>query len=111
MRCAVTFDATMVRAEGDAVLLAVRVKPRSARAGIQGERAGRLLVQVTAPPLDGRANQAVCRLLATAVGVASGRVSIAGGERGRDKLVRIEGLAVTEVTQRLGVAGAGADRR
>ena len=101
----------MVRAEGDAVLLAVRVKPRSARAALQGERAGRLLVQVTAPPLDGRANEAVCRLIARTMGVAAGRVSVAVGQRGRDKVVRIERIAVEEVTERLARASADANAR
>jgi uncharacterized protein len=93
--------AEMLRADGDAVLLAVRVKPRGTRAAVEGERAGRLLVQVTAPPLDGRANEAVCRVLARAMGVAAGRVRIASGERGRDKLVRIEGVTVAQVEDRL----------
>ena len=98
----------MLRAEGDAVLLAVRVKPRSARAAVQGERAGRLLVQVTAPPLDGRANEAVCRVLAAALGIAARRVSIVSGQRQRDKLVRIERLPVAEVAGRLRAAAGGA---
>jgi uncharacterized protein len=99
---------TMLRTEGDAVILAVRVKPRSARAAVQGERNGRLLVQVTAPPQDGRANEAVCRLLAANLRVAAGRVRIVSGQRGRDKLVRIDGLAAQDVAARLTAAGADA---
>jgi len=91
----------MLSADGDSVLIAVRVMPRTARTEIVGERAGRLLVKVTAPPLEGRANDAVRRVLAKATGVAASRVRLVSGERGRDKLVRIEGLSVDETLRRL----------
>jgi uncharacterized protein YggU (UPF0235/DUF167 family) len=45
-----------------------------------------------APPLDGRANEAVCRLLAGVPGVRPSRVSILRGNRARDKVVAVEGL-------------------
>ncbi len=98
---------TMLRAEGDAVMLMIRVKPRSSRAAVVGERGGRLLVQVTAPPEAGRANEAVCRLLARKLKVAAGRVGVVSGQRARDKLVRIDGLTQDEVAARLAGAGAG----
>jgi uncharacterized protein (TIGR00251 family) len=90
----------------EAVILAVRVKPRSSRDGAAGERAGRLLVEVTAPPVDGRANDGLCRVLASELGIARSRVSIVRGETGRDKLVRIEGLTSATVAARLGVQTA-----
>jgi uncharacterized protein (TIGR00251 family) len=73
------------------VELDVRVVPRAAREQIAGMRDGRLLVRVTAPPLDGRANAAVCALLAKAAGVPKGAVSVVRGEAARDKRVRIDG--------------------
>jgi uncharacterized protein (TIGR00251 family) len=87
--------------DGDSVLLAIRVIPRASRTEIVGERAGRLAVRVTAPPLEGRANDAVRRLLAKALGVTVGRVQVVSGERGRDKRVRIEGISATEAARRL----------
>lgn len=66
-----------------------------------GERAGRLLVRVTAPPVDARANEALCRLLAKRAGVARGRVWIVSGERSRDKRVRIDGVGDAEVRRAL----------
>ena len=69
----------------------MRVIPRAARDGLAGMRDGRLLVRVTAPPLDGRANVAVCALLAKVAGVPKGAVSVVRGETSRDKRVRIEG--------------------
>jgi uncharacterized protein (TIGR00251 family) len=70
----------------------VRVIPRARRDELAGERDGRLLVRVAAPPVDGKANGAVCALLAAAAGVPKGRVSIVRGAQARDKLVRIEGV-------------------
>ena len=55
--------------EGDA-LVRVRLQPRARGDEIVGERAGALLVRVSAPPLDGRANQALCRLLAKAAALS-----------------------------------------
>jgi uncharacterized protein (TIGR00251 family) len=91
----------MLSADGNSVLIAVRVTPRAARTEIAGVRGGRLVVRVTAPPLEGRANDALRRLLAKATGVAASRVEVVGGERGRDKLVRIEGLALNEARRAL----------
>lgn len=85
------------------MVVAVRVKPRASQTRVEGERGGRLIIQVTAPPLDGRANEAVCKLLAKALGMPASRVTIVGGERSRDKLVRIGGITVDTVAERLRV--------
>lgn len=77
--------------------LAVRVQPRSRRDEIAGVRGGALLVRVAAPPVDGRANDAVCRVIARAAGVAPSRVSVERGAAGRDKVVRIAQTTVREV--------------
>jgi len=76
-----------------AVELDVRVIPRASREGLAGTRDGRLLVRVSAPPVDGRANAAVQALLAKACGVPKGAVSVVRGESSRDKRVRIDGDA------------------
>lgn len=73
--------------------LQVRLQPRARRDEVVGERDGRILVRVTAPALEGRANEALCRLVAKRLGVAKSRVSIVRGERSRDKLLWIEGVA------------------
>jgi uncharacterized protein len=83
--------------------LEVRVHPRAGRDEIVGERAGALLVRLTAPPVDGRANEALCRLLARRLRVAPTRVTLLRGARSRDKVVRIEGLSSTEITHSLGL--------
>ena len=84
----------------------MRVIPRARRDELAGERDGRLLVRVTAPPVDGKANAAVCALLAGALGVPRGAVQVVRGETLRDKLVRIEGVEdEAAVRARLGLSG------
>lgn len=70
--------------------LEVRVVPRAKRDEVAGMRAGRLLVRTTAPPADGKANAAVCRLVAAHLGVPLRRVTIVTGRHRRDKLLRID---------------------
>jgi uncharacterized protein len=70
----------------------VRLRPRGSKDELAGVRDGVLQAKVTAPPVDGRANRALCRLIAKRVGVAPSRVSVVRGERSREKLVRVEGL-------------------
>ena len=72
--------------------MALRVQPRSRRNEIAGERAGALLVRVTAPPVDGKANEAARRLLAKRLGVPVGRVAVIRGESSRDKLIEVDGI-------------------
>jgi uncharacterized protein (TIGR00251 family) len=82
--------------------IAVRVQPRAGRDEIAGERGGALVVRVTAPPVGGKANEAVRKLIAKRLGVAPGRVSVVRGASSRDKLVEIEGLDDEAVRHRLG---------
>lgn len=88
---------------GIAAELEIRLQPRASREAIGGEREGRLVVRVTAPPLDGAANTALRRLIAKRAGVARGRVAIVSGERSRDKRVRVEGIEPVELRRRLGL--------
>ncbi len=76
----------------DGLRLRVRVQPRASRDGLLGEREGALVVRLTAPPLEGRANQALARLLGKALGVAPSAVRVVRGEAGRDKLVAVAGV-------------------
>ena len=82
----------------------VRVVPRAKRNELAGERAGALLVRVTAPPVDGKANAAVCRLIARAAGVPPSRVSVVRGASARDKVVRVEGVEAGALRVAVGLA-------
>jgi uncharacterized protein (TIGR00251 family) len=82
-------------------VLPVRAQPGARRAGVQGEQNGALKVAVTAPPQDGRANQALVEALHTALGVKRSQVELIGGQTGRDKRFLIRGLARAELEKRL----------
>ena len=83
------------------IKIEVRLTPRASRDEVVGMRDGVLRVRVTAPPVDGKANEALRRLIAKRLGLAKGRVTIERGERGRLKLLRIEGTDA-EAVRRLG---------
>jgi uncharacterized protein (TIGR00251 family) len=72
-----------------ALVLELRVQPRSSREGIDGYVAGRIRVRVNAAPVDNAANRRVLELLAKAFGVPRSRVELISGASGRDKRVRI----------------------
>jgi uncharacterized protein (TIGR00251 family) len=88
-----------------AVRIAVRLQPRASRDEIVGLRDGVLVVRVTAPPVDGRANGALCKLIARRAGVAASRVSVVRGERSRDKLVQVEGVEAEALAAALAAGG------
>jgi len=71
-----------------------------------GEHNGALKVAVTAPPEDGRANQALVETLAEALGLKRSQVELIGGPTGRDKRFLIRGVTKEELQGRLGLPGA-----
>jgi len=81
--------------------LRVRAQPRASHDGIAGLRDGAVLVRLTAPPVDGAANVALCRLLARTLGCPPSAVTLLQGSKGRDKLVRIAGLGRDDVRRAL----------
>jgi uncharacterized protein (TIGR00251 family) len=81
-----------IRPAGTAVVIDVRVVPRSGRSGIAGTRDGALLVRLNAPPVEGAANAELVEIIARVLRVPKRAVSIASGERSRQKRVRVEGV-------------------
>ena len=85
----------------------MRLQPRARANEIVGERDGALLVRVTAPPVAGRANDALCRLIAKRARVGVRRVSIVRGAAAREKVVRVEGVGAEELGKALEVSSKG----
>jgi uncharacterized protein len=90
-----------LRAGADGVTLRVRVQPRASREGLGGVRAGALVVRLGAPPVDGRANDALLRYVAAALEMAPSSVRLQQGARGRDKLLLLAGASIDAVRARL----------
>lgn len=101
---AARYDGAMewnMAADGDGVVVAVKVVPNASRDVIVGLLGDALKVKVAAPPEGGRANAAVEALLAAALGVAARNVSVVGGHTQARKRVRIGGVGVERVRKLL----------
>jgi uncharacterized protein len=85
----------------DGCEIAVRLQPRAGANEIVGVRDGVVVVRVTAPPVEGRANEALCRLIAKRARVGVRRVSVVRGERSREKVIRVEGIAARVLREAL----------
>jgi uncharacterized protein (TIGR00251 family) len=88
--------------------LTLRVSPGAARSVVVGRHGGGWKVRVAAAPEDGRANDAVVRLLAETLALPARDVEIVSGRSSRDKIVALEGMRPEEIERRLAEAsGAG----
>jgi uncharacterized protein (TIGR00251 family) len=74
------------------VSLRIRVKPRASKSRVLGEREGELEVAVSAPPVDGAANEELVRVLADHFEVPKSTITIFRGATGRSKIVRISSV-------------------
>jgi uncharacterized protein (TIGR00251 family) len=90
-----------VSPDGPDCLVTIRVIPRSGRTRIDGVRAGALLVRLAAAPVEGAANDALLDLLATHLRVPPRTLTIASGQKSRDKKVRVTGLDAATLVARL----------
>ena len=93
---------------GETTRLRLRVSPGARRAAVVGRQGDAWKVRVTAPPEDGRANEAVLRLLADALSMPRASLTLVSGHTGRDKIVLLDGVGPALIERRL--ASATADR-
>lgn len=81
-----------IRETSKGVLLPIRVVPRVAKNEIQGVHGDALKVRLQAPPVEGKANQALIRFLSDTLDIPRSQLSVASGETGRNKAVLIAGI-------------------
>jgi uncharacterized protein len=93
----------------EAFLLRVRLTPRASRDQIDGWNGDLLRVRVAAPPVEGRANDALIRLLAKALDVPPSRLRLVKGRTSREKVVAVDGVSEEDVRARLGGGKARED--
>jgi uncharacterized protein (TIGR00251 family) len=84
--------------------LQVRVIPRAGRTAVAGRRGESVLIRLAAAPVDGAANEALIDLLSDTFGVPRRRITIASGQRTRDKRVEIDGIDDAAIAARLSAA-------
>ncbi len=86
----------------EGITLAVKVVPRAKRDEIVGVEGDALKVRLTAPPVEGKANEALVKFLAKKLDVRRGDIEILHGETGRHKLVRVRGLSAERLKKVIG---------
>ena len=79
----------------------IKVHPRARKEGITGSVGHALKVALTAPPVEGRANEACIEFFAKLLKVPRSSVSIAAGQNSRNKVIRVAGLSADQVRGRL----------
>ena len=93
-----------VRWDGKDLLLTVRVQPRAGRNELIASEEQGLKVRLTAPPVDGKANRALERFLARALGTPASRIEIVKGKSSRTKHVLLSGISLPEARAAIGAA-------
>ena len=88
-----------LRHEGERIIFTIRVTPRASANAVGGERDGALLVRVSAPPVEGKANDAVVTVLAKALGLPKSSVRVERGGATRTKLISVPRGAEAAVRQ------------
>ena len=90
-----------IRETSQGATFAVRVQPRARRNAVAGEVGDALKIALSAPPIEGRANEACIEFLAEFLKVPRSSVTIAAGETSRNKVIRIAGISAVELRRRL----------
>ena len=80
----------------------MRVQPRAQRTAIAGEIGDALKISLTAPPVDGRANQTCIDFLAELLDIPRSSITIISGQTSGNKIVRVQGISAAEVRNKLG---------
>lgn len=94
-------DGDAVEARSDGILLRVKVQPKASRNAILGERGGRLRVSLTAPPVEGAANEALLRYLADVLSVRRQQIVLKSGEHARDKSLLVRDVDLEQINDAL----------
>ena len=86
-----------IKARGDAAIITCRVHPNTGRDAVKEVRDDQLVINLSAPAVEGKANEALVRFLSKRLKVAKSRISLIQGEKNRNKVVAIEGMDPSEV--------------
>lgn len=92
----------MIRETPEGFLLNVKALPRSSRCGICGIHGDALKIKVTAPPVDGRANEEIVSFLASGLGIKKGQVTIVAGHNATRKVIAVTGCDRREMERLMG---------
>ena len=85
----------------DGVVLKLKVAPNASKTQIQGLWQDRLRIRIQAPPVEGKANAAICKWLAAIFSLRQNEIEILQGERGSMKTILLKGKSVEEIESKL----------
>jgi uncharacterized protein len=81
--------------------LSIRIQPRASKNESLRMEGGGLKIRLTAPPVDGAANEALVKFLASELGVSKSQVEIVSGHTSREKIVRVNGISLADADRLL----------
>lgn len=90
-----------IQAAGPDTVISVRVVPRASRNGVAGPIGDALKIRLTAPPVEGKANEALVRFLADELDIPARNVVLVSGATGRNKRILLKGIGAAAVAARL----------
>lgn len=90
---------------GAAATLSVRIQPRSSKNGIVLMENGGLKIRLTAPPVDGAANEALVKFLSEVLSIAKSQIEIVSGHTAKNKIVKISGMNDADINRLLNEKG------
>jgi uncharacterized protein (TIGR00251 family) len=96
------FQLIPIQSTSAGTTFAAKIHPRAKRNAITGEVGDALKLAITAPPVDGKANEACIEFFAELLKVPRSSVTIAAGQTSRNKVIRVTGLSAQQVRDRLG---------
>jgi len=94
-------DAPWITPHAAGAVLAVHAQPGAKRDAVVGEYDGKLKIALTAPPVDGKANEKLLRFLGEKTGLAKSSLELIAGDTSRAKRILFKGLSASELASRL----------
>ena len=91
----------MLKESNGAVTFQVRVVPRSSKNQIVAAAGEAIKVRLTAPPVDGKANEALIKFLAEILEVSRGQIEIISGEKSKQKTMRVRGITIAQIKEKI----------
>ena len=101
-RCSLAKPLIPIEESAQGVTFLIRLHPRARKNAITGERGDALKLSLTAPPVEGKPNEACIEFLAKLLKVPPSSITIAAGHTSRNKVIRVVGLSAREARDRLG---------
>ena|SRR5690348_4292973 len=90
-----------IRENANSVTFAVKLQPRARRNEVVGQLGDALKVNLTAPPVDGRANESCIEFFAELLGVPRSAITIVSGQTSRNKVLRVDGITAAYLREHL----------